>query len=93
MRSGIRRLNLVHGTANSSTRGYHETITVAFLRLSAQFLAACPVVMPLEARVDKLLGSPLAQPDVLLQFYSRKLLMSARARKRWVEPDVAPLPT
>jgi len=92
MRSGIRRLNLVHGTANSATRGYHETITVASLRLIGQVLAASPVLMPFETRVDQLLKSPLAQPDLLLQFYSRKLLMSARARKRWVDPDLAPLP-
>jgi hypothetical protein len=93
MRSGIRRLNLVHGTANSATRGYHETITAAYLRLIAQFLVACPVLMPLETRVDELLRGPVARPDVLSQFYSRKLLTSARARKRWVEPDLAPLPT
>jgi hypothetical protein len=92
MRSGIRRLNLVHGTANSTARGYHETITAAYLRLVAQFLAAAPAVTPFETRVDELLGSPLAQRDFLLQFYSRKLLLSVRARKRWVEPDLAPLP-
>lgn len=92
MRSGIRRLNLVHGTANSATRGYHETMTAAYLRLIAEFLATFPVLMPLEARVDALLGSDVAQPDVLSRFYSRKLLTSARARKRWVDPDLAPLP-
>jgi hypothetical protein len=92
MRSGIRRLNLVHGTANSITRGYHETITAAYLRLIAQFLATRPVLMPLERRVDELLESSEARPDILSQFYSRKLLMSARARKRWVDPDLAPLP-
>jgi hypothetical protein len=91
MRSGIRRLNLVHGTANSATRGYHETITAAYLRLIADFLATCPVLMPLEARVEGLLASPVAQPEVLARFYSRKLLLSARARKRWVDPDLAPL--
>lgn len=92
MRAGIRRLNLVHGTANSATRGYHETITAAYLRLIARFLASCPVQMPFEKRVDALLASPIARPDLLRQFYSRRLLATVRARKRSVEPDLAPLP-
>lgn len=92
MRSGIRRLNLVHGTANSNTRGYHETITAAYLRIVARFLESCPVLMPFEQRVDALLASPVAAPDHLRQFYSRRVLATVRARKRWVEPDLAPLP-
>jgi hypothetical protein len=92
MRAGIRRLNLVHGTANSAARGYHETITTAYLRLIARFLEGCPVLMPFEKRVDALLASPLAAPDLLRQFYSRRLLATVRARKRWVEPDLTPLP-
>src|ERR1022692_2075179 len=87
LRFGIKRLNLAHGTAHSATRGYHETITVAYLRLIAQFLAACPTEMSFDGRVEALAGSTLAQPDFLLRFYSREVLMSTRARKRWVEPD------
>jgi hypothetical protein len=93
VRTGIKRLNLAHGIGPSATRGYHETITQAYLRLVAQFLAACPSEMPFDSRVEALLASTLAQPDFLLRFYSREVLMSARARKRWVEPDLAPLPT
>lgn len=92
MRAGIRRLNLIHGTANSATRGYHETITAAYLRILARFLAGCPVLMPFEKRVDALLASPIARPDLLRQFYSRRVLATVRARRRWVEPDLAPLP-
>jgi hypothetical protein len=92
LRSGIRRLNLAHGTANSATRGYHETITVAYVRLIAHFLEACPVLQPFEDRVEALVASPLARPELLLSFYSREVLMSKRARQRWVEPDLAPLP-
>jgi hypothetical protein len=39
LRTGIRRLNDFHGTPNTETRGYHETITVAYVRLIAEFLA------------------------------------------------------
>ena len=34
---------------------------------------------------------PLARKDALLEFYSKDLLMSARARAAWVEPDVKAL--
>ena len=88
-RSAIRAYAASLGNADR----YHETITAAYLRLIAQFLAGCPREMPFDSRVEALLGSALAQPDFLLRFYSREVLMTARARKRWVEPDLAPLPT
>jgi hypothetical protein len=92
LRAGIQRLNLAHGTGNSATRGYHETITAAYVRCIAQFFAACPREMSFDARVDELLRSSLAQPDFLFRFYSRGLLLTARARQSWVDPDLAPLP-
>ena len=92
LRTGIRRLNQAHGTVNSTSHGYHETITAAYVHFIAQFLASCPFEMPFESRVEELLSSTVAQPDFLLCFYSREVLMSPRARKQWVEPDLAPLP-
>ena len=42
LRAGIRALNAAHGTIDSDTRGYHETITRAYVRLLAAFLRARP---------------------------------------------------
>jgi len=92
MRAGIRRLNAAHGTIDSDTRGYHETITCAFVRLLAAFLAARPAGEPLAATVAALLAGPLAARDVLLGHYSRERLLSVAARRGWVDPDLAPLP-
>lgn len=91
LREGIRRLNDSHGTPNSDTRGYHETITRAYVELLSNYDASCPPAMPLSERVARLLASPLAAKDALARFYSRDLLMSTRARSAWVEPDLAPL--
>jgi hypothetical protein len=91
LRDGIRRLNESHGNVNTATAGYHETITAAFVTLLAAYLAACPPALPLEARVDRLLASPLAGRDMLFSFYSRERLLSTEARARWIEPDRAPL--
>ena len=38
LRTGIRRLNDFLGTPNNETRGYHGTITVAYVRLIAESL-------------------------------------------------------
>jgi len=92
LREGIRRLNEAHGTANSSTRGYHETITAAYIRLIAQFLASCPAGMDIEERIEEMVTGTLSEREFLLCFYSRERLMSQEARAGWVEPDLAPLP-
>jgi hypothetical protein len=91
LRDGIKRLNVSIGGANTPTSGYHETITAAYVTLIAAFLDACPPELPLAARVDRLLASPLADRDILSSFWSRERLMSMDARARWVEPDLGPL--
>lgn len=89
LRHGIKRLNDSHGTPNSDTQGYHETITRAYVEILAQFLGSCDG--PLDQCLKTLLTGPLAANDLLLTFYSRETLMSVGARKGWVEPDIAPL--
>jgi len=91
MRTGIRRLNDAHGTVNSASSGYHETITRAYIELIASFLAACPPGTSLAHAVDALLAGPLGDRQVLGLFYSRDRLMSVEARAAWVEPDLTPL--
>jgi len=92
LRVEIRRLNEANGVANTPTDGYHETVTAAYVRLLAHFLAACPPAMPFAERVAALLASPVGGKDALLRHYSRDLLMSSHARAAWVPPDREPLP-
>jgi hypothetical protein len=91
LREGIRRLNDAHGTPNSPTRGYHETVTVAYVQLIAAFLAARPPE-PFATRAAALLASPLAHKEVLLGYYTRERLFSPDARAAWLPPDLQPLP-
>jgi hypothetical protein len=101
LRAGIRRLNESHGTPNSPTRGYHETITRAYVYLIGAFLergtgtgigtGPGPDGTSLTAHVRALLGGPLGRRDALLAFYTRETLFSPRARAEWVEPDRRPL--
>jgi hypothetical protein len=91
LRVDIQKLNDAHGTSNSHNSGYHETITAAYARLIAQFLAMFEADVLLERRVDLLTKSALADRSALLKFWSRDVLMSPRARATWVPPDLAPL--
>lgn len=91
LRTGIRRLNESFGGQNTATSGYHETITAAYVRLLAQFLAQCPDGLPLDDCVSRLLGGPLAARDALLAFYTHDHLMSVESRAAWAEPDKHPI--
>jgi len=91
LRVGIRRLNESHGGVNSTTNGYHETITAAYVQLLTQYLDRRGTDMPLELQALDLLAGPLAVRDVLFTFYSRDRLMSTNARLEWLEPDLAPI--
>jgi len=90
MREGILRLNATHGTPNTDTRGYHETITRAYLVLLDQFARAKPE-LTLGSLAQALLASDLATRDALFSYYSREVLMSVAARRGWVEPDLRSL--
>lgn len=82
----IRKFAAHHGKSDK----YHETITVAWLRLIASAMAR----VPLDASFDELM---IAAPELLdkrtiEKFYSTAVLASEAACTYWVEPDLQPLP-
>ncbi|WP_313803482.1 hypothetical protein [Sphingobium sp.] len=88
----IRAYNESVGGVNSDSAGYHETITVASLKAARAVLAGLPGgISPAEA-FAALMRSPMADKDWLFVHWSRERLMSADARRAWVEPDLKPLP-
>ena len=91
LRAGIRRLNDTHGTLNSATSGYHETVTRAYVVVFADLLAVGAPAMPLAERLRAVLEGPLGARDLLLNYYSRPKLVSPRARESWEEPALRPL--
>lgn len=90
MRSGIRAYNAVHQVPDSLTSGYHETITLAWMRLVQAALRESGPAKNADAFVD--MHSQLACKRTLLLYYSRERIMSADAKRQFVEPDLAPLP-
>jgi len=91
LRTGIRALNDRHGTQNGPDSGYHETVTIAYVRLIDQYLLACDAGLPFESCVAGLLAGSFAERALLLRFWSRARLMSTVARALWTPPDLAPL--
>jgi hypothetical protein len=89
----IRRYNESVGGMNSDTEGYHETITRAFLHGVRLFLAEADGQEPLHELVNELLLSPAGSRDWPLCFYSAERLFSVEARRHFVAPDVAALPS
>jgi len=86
----IRSYNESIGGANTDTSGYHETITLASLHAARVFRAARPHLRLFEV-CNELLASQLGKSDWLLTHWSREILFSVEARKRWVAPDLKPL--
>lgn len=91
LRTRIRRLNDTHGTPNSETLGYHETITRAYVELIAALLGCFPPGTPVVECLRLLFASPVSAKDALLTYYSKDRLMSVEARHHWIEPDRRPL--
>ncbi len=88
----IRRFNESVGGVNDDQSGYHDSITRAYVAGVRAFLAETSET-GLTARVNALLLSDIGRRDWPLRFYSRELLFSVAARRGFIEPDLAPLPT
>ena len=94
MRSGLVALNAAHQVPDVVGRGYHETITVAFLRLigAACQRAACQGRAFASSAEFCDAHPELMTKDALLAYYSRDRLAGAEAKAAFVEPDLRPLP-
>ena len=69
---------------------YHETLTQAWLLAVSHFMDRAGETKSAEEFVA---ASPvLLDPKVILTHYSRTLIESDRARKRFVQPDLDPIP-
>ncbi|HEX5139166.1 MAG TPA: hypothetical protein VFY93_19520 [Planctomycetota bacterium] len=90
MRAGIRRFNASKGLEDSLDRGYHETLTVAWLRI----VDAVMRVHGAEADATAFLGkhTQLHSKALLRLYYTRDRILSWDAKRRFVEPDLAPFP-
>jgi hypothetical protein len=90
VRTNIQRYNAATNTPELLERGYHETMTQAWMQLVHCTLCEYGPA----ASADKFLDAQehLLNRKALRFFYSREQLISWRAKAEFVEPDLAPLP-
>jgi hypothetical protein len=88
----IRAFNESVGGQNTDTEGYHETITIASLRVAAYALTTAPDGMPLHEILTRLLAGPYGKPDWLLEYWQKETLFNKKARREWIAPDLKDLP-
>jgi hypothetical protein len=88
----IRRYNEATGTENTDNSGYHETITLAYLRLTRWYIGQYPAETELSHIAEALLNSPFAAREWPLEHWHKGTLFSALARREWIAPDIQPLP-
>jgi hypothetical protein len=86
IRCGIQRYNATHNKGLA----YHETITLAWIKVIERFLDEHDRRLPAADLLDRLLDR-CSDKNYLLRFYSRERLLSAEARAVWLPPDVAEL--
>ncbi|MDB6125469.1 MAG: pta [Pedosphaera sp.] len=90
MRSGLKALNMVHQVPEALDRGYHETLTMAWMHLVHCTLCEFGPGETADVFMDK--QAQLLSKRALLLFYSRDRIMSLEAKHGFVEPDLTPLP-
>jgi len=89
-RRNIQRYNAATNTPENLERGYHETMTVAWLRLVHCALSESGPASSADEFLER--EAQLLNSKALRFFYSRDRLISWRAKAEFVEPDLAPLP-
>jgi len=90
IRNGILRYNGANGIKTTANSGYHETITLFWTRLVAEYLSTADAgrsIVELANGVIRAFGNK----DIPFEYYSRDRLLSLEARMRWVEPDLKPI--
>jgi hypothetical protein len=90
MRRCVSRYNESVGGQNTETSGYHETITVAWIKLLRGLLyRSKPIGRAAFAALA--VEQFQAQQNIFSHFYDFDLVASTEARKRWVAPTLQPL--
>jgi hypothetical protein len=87
LRTGLQALAVAWSAPVDEEKGYHETMTQAWVRLVHVALTGCGGAASADAFCDQ--QPHLLQKTRLQLFYSRERLMTWEAKRQYVEPDLA----
>ena len=91
MRASLKRYNAARNVPDIPHRGYHETLTVAWLTLVASVMKHHGVG---QDSLDFCREQPFLLNRFLLRlYYTRRTIMSPAAKRAFLPPDIAPLPS
>lgn len=90
VRSGIQQYNEAHGVKTTKDSGYHETITLFWVRIVRHYLTTATLEGHLVVLLNEMLNRCTRQ--LPFEYYSRDRLLSWEARQHWQEPDLQALP-
>jgi hypothetical protein len=90
MRERIQAYNAANQVPDGPDRGYHETVTQAWMRLVHYTLEAFGPCQSADAFIDG--QSQLLSARALLFFYSRQRITSSEAKYVFLEPDLTRFP-
>ena len=90
IRDRIQKYNIATGIENTTTSGYHETITLFWIRLISHYIVCGNKGYSFVDITNNLINA-CANTDLIFEYYSRNLLFSYEARINWVEPNIKPL--
>ena len=85
VKAGIKKLNAVNEVPDSQFRGFHETLTIGWLKLVSSRLYKSKTDSSLEL-IEK--NKDLLNPRLLNEYYSTEKLMSLEAKASFIEPDL-----
>jgi hypothetical protein len=90
VRNGIKRYNSVQGIETTKDGGYHETLTLFWVRTIRRYLADESRNRSMVNLANGLIAK-YADRTLPFTYYTRDRLMSPEARINWVEPDLRSL--
>lgn len=90
LRKQIKEYNISVGTENNDTSGYHETLTVFWLKVVTEF-SNTKNLSDTELAYTLFMKTMLSSSKFPMKFYSKDLLFSKTARQKWIEPNLLPV--
>lgn len=91
IRTGIQRYNLSQGGQNTDTSGYHETLTIFWIRIIHRFLDTLPAGQSRLENARAVAAEFGPQRDLFKPYWSFDIVNSVEARRAWLPPNLASL--
>ncbi len=92
IKEGIKKYNVSQEVDNTSTGGYHETITEFYIRILTIYMERVAFDATDQAW-SSIQDQAFMDKNFPLQFYSEACMMTPLARSYWCEPDLKSIST